>query len=236
MIMKKILIFGIILLLVSFGSVSTVNSIKIEKETLESKLYTLDSPIVWYELDPPEPNGKYGGVYVSPVTVSLFAANVDYMEGIYYSFHDEERLIKYDGPFQVYDDGKHTIHFYAYDILGIPKASGVFSFRIDRTPPSVSINSPILGSLYFNGKELFQLRNGRTILIGGFNFEATASGAYVVYFKIEGDDYLYGDTKSPYELEWSNFDESPKEYQLEVIAYDYAGHIGTDTISFTHWR
>ena len=207
----------------------------IDNVSIEGKVdYT--PPTITAILDPSSPDGNYGW-YKSPVTVTLIAEDNVEVASIYYRI-DNGSWKLYTAPFTIDVDGEHIVEYYAVDEVGNPSDIGSISFKIDHTAPAVSILYPHKGYIYLLGKELFKNPLGRTIIIGGITFEASASditsGVDYVTFAING--MTYEKASEPYEIWWHKFNLLPAKYTLTVSAYDVAGNKATDTsMEFTHW-
>ena len=187
-------------------------------------------------LSPATPNGN-NGWYTSPVTVTITGHDNRKVETIEYRI-DGGSWKTYSAPITISIDGEHTVDYRCFDDVGNPSETGTVSFKIDATAPTVSIDTPQSGYIYFMGRELFANPLGGTIIIGGITFAATASdamsGLKKVSFDIDG--YSYEKTSSPYEVWWHKFDLLPTKYTLSVSAEDNAGNTASaGTIEFTHW-
>ncbi|MBC7128694.1 MAG: immune inhibitor A [Thermoplasmatales archaeon] len=194
------------------------------------------NPTASATLSPATPNGC-NGWYKTGVTVTLTATDNVKVAKIYYRI-DGGTWKVYTAPFTVDVDGSHTIDYYAEDEVGNTSPVGTVSFKIDKTAPTVTITAPQAGYIYLMGRQLFKNPLGGTVIIGGINFEATASDAMsgidYVTFNING--YSYDDASAPYKIWWHKFDLMPTKYTLTVSAYDEACNKAADqTLSFTHW-
>ena len=186
-------------------------------------------------------SGKMGneGYYVGPVTVELTAT--DDLSGVWQTWYrvDGGEWKLYEGRFQVTADCDHLVEYYSIDKVGnVEDVKSCPEFKIDATPPTVSIVTPEEGYIYVMGRQLFRNPLGGTIIIGGITFEASASdaksGVSYVHFEVNG--FAYDDMSSPYAVYWHKFDLLPHKYTLTVTAYDIAGNKGADaTTSFLHW-
>jgi len=194
------------------------------------------APTITATLDPATPDGNYGW-YKSPVTVTITAEDNVKVAAIYYRI-DGGPWKLYTAPITIDVDGEHTVDYYAVDEVGNPSATGSVSFKIDSTAPTASITAPESGYIYLFGRQLFKNPLGGTVIIGGINFQASASDATsgVDYVTFEIDGYTYEKATTPYEIWWHKFDLLPAKYTLTVSAYDVAGNKAADaTLDFTHW-
>ncbi|RLF37626.1 MAG: hypothetical protein DRN21_06185 [Thermoplasmata archaeon] len=194
------------------------------------------NPTCAISLSPATPNGN-NGWYTSPVTVTVTGTDNRKVETLYYRI-DGGAWKTYSAPFSINIDGEHTVDAYVVDDVGNPSDMCTVTFKIDATAPTVSIDTPQSGYIYFMGRELFKNPLGGTIIIGGITFAATASdamsGLKKVSFDIDG--YSYDKDSSPYEVWWHKFDLLPTKYTLSVSAEDNAGNTASaGTIDFTHW-
>ena len=194
------------------------------------------APEVMATIDPATPDGC-NGWYKTPVTITLTATDNVEVDSIYYSI-DGGAYKKYTAPIPIDVDGEHTVTYYAVDIVGNPSETGSISFKLDHTAPTVSIDVPKAGYIYFLGRELFANPLGGTIIIGGITFQATASDATsgVDYVTFDVDGMSYDRATTPYQIWWHKFDLLPHKYTLTVSAYDEAcNKAGDATVDFTHW-
>ncbi|MEA2055051.1 MAG: PKD domain-containing protein [Candidatus Thermoplasmatota archaeon] len=173
-------------------------------------------------------NGSLGnnGWYVGTVTITLNAS--DALSGVDYTKYkiDDGDWENYGGGVSIGSNGNHTLYFYSVDNAGNVEAEKNFTFKIDKTGPSVSITAPKDGYLYIFGREILPTVLGKTKIIGSFTAAATAtdtlSGIQAIYFKLDGQ-VLWEDFNSPYKAEL------PREFPfgvhtLTVTAYDGAGN------------
>ncbi|RLF47511.1 MAG: hypothetical protein DRN29_02295 [Thermoplasmata archaeon] len=194
------------------------------------------APNITATLDPMAPDGNFGW-YRSSVTVTITAEDNVKVTAIYYRIDNGSWNI-YTSPITIDTDGEHIVEYYAVDGVGNPSATGSISFKIDRTAPIASITYPEAGYIYLFGRQLFKSLFGRTIVIGGMTFQASASdatsGIYYVTFEING--MVYEKATPPYEIWWHKFDLLPHKYMLTIAAYDIAGNKAADaTMQFIHW-
>jgi hypothetical protein len=206
--MKKILILGTILMLVSLSLVSSVNSISIKKDnnTEETKLYKLDPPTVWHELDPPEPDGE-NGWYISPVTISFFADDDVGVDKIKYRI--ESPWMTYFGPITINIDGEHTFEYYAVDLVGHKSEHKVVTVKCDTTRPFIENFTKNIISL---NEIKFTLKC----------YDATTGIDYVEFY-VDGEFYSGQIVKKRFPNEiifnWTGVG----EHKVKAIAYDVAG-------------
>ena len=211
--MKKIIILVVILMLVSISFISTANSIAINREKKDTNnIHKLDGPIVWAELDPPEPDGE-NGWYVSPVIVYLFAEDDQTgVDSILYVI-DGDGYSRYFRPFMVGCDGLHAVKFMAYDKVGNPSEVKEVYFKIDETTPYTEITKKVTGisEIKFTAKciDLTSKMDYVELYVDGELYRTLLEPT-----RKDGRNYYY------YEFDW----EGLGEHKFKVIAYDNAGN------------
>lgn len=78
------------------------------------------------------------GWYVSNVTVNLTGQDADSsIAVIRYKINDQEWQV-YNGPFNLTTDGRHTIAYYAVDLVGNVEEIQTADIRIDTQPPEIT--------------------------------------------------------------------------------------------------
>jgi probable HAF family extracellular repeat protein len=119
---------------VSFWSVDQAGN----EETPNSRSFKIDAtpPTTAASLSgPPGNNGWYRG----PVEVTLSAADGGSgLAATYYSV-DGGPAQTYTDPFTVSGDGTHTVSFWSVDQAGNEEAPNSLNFKIDATPPALSV-------------------------------------------------------------------------------------------------
>jgi len=97
-------------------------------------------PRTTHALDPAEPSGD-NGWYTGPVEVTLNATDNDGGSGVdktEYRFAGSETWTAYTAPFEVDDDGNHTIEYRSTDKEGNTESTRTVSFKIDATDPTTT--------------------------------------------------------------------------------------------------
>lgn len=214
--MKKIMIIGIIML-VTLSIVSNVISISTKNEVKNNKKLELlnDPPVVWHELDPPEPTGK-NGWYIGPVTLSLFAEDEDGIKAIY---HKEGcTWMPYFRPMKLDFDGELVIYFYAVDLEGEESEIETINIAIDQKPPEI---------------ELTKNRTSLTEIT--FTAESYDGESDIDFVELYVDDVLYDSAQGGdlHDFNWKGIG----KHQVKAIAYDKAGWVTeSDTLYTTKSR
>lgn len=161
--------------------------------------------------------------------VSIKFNATDNLSGVNYTMYkiDDGDWNKYNKTIIISSEGKHKIYFYSVDIAGNIENEKNVSIKIDKTKPSIKLNSPKQGYIYIGGREIIPTIFGRTFIIGKFSAEAEAndkiSGIAYVEFVLNGK-ILWKDYVSPYNAELPQ--EFPISFSngLKTIAYDNAGN------------
>ena len=163
------------------------------------------------DTEPPETNHELDGTtgendwYVSCVTITLIAT--DDLSGVAATYYriDGGDWMEYTEPFEVCDDGEHTLEYYSVDNAeNEEEIKGPFDFKIDQTPPQISL---AVEKQAFN-KWLFIA-----------DVDDATSGVARVEFYVD-DEFVGEVTEPPYVLLWTgiSFDKG------QAIAYDNAGN------------
>jgi hypothetical protein len=183
------------------------------------------APTASHSLSPGSPTGN-NGWYTSDVTVTVSGEDNVQVGAIMYRI-DGGSWLTYTSPFSIGIEGEHTVEYYPVDGVGNEGATGMVSFKIDKTNPTASITTPQAGYIYFMGNELMPriLVQDKSIIIGGLTAQATASdstsGIFTVKFNEDGTTFAE-DTASPFQapLPFALF----QEHTLTVTAVDMAGN------------
>jgi len=128
--LKKGLAVAVILLFIGMSVVpSTGNRVPLDDIT---------PPVTTCTLNPPEPNGE-NGWYVSDVEVTLNAT--DDMSGVNRTeYRINGGIIKtYTEPFNVSQDGEHTLEYRSVDYTGNVEDWKSVEFKIDQTKPYIDL-------------------------------------------------------------------------------------------------
>jgi hypothetical protein len=187
-------------------------------------------------LNPPLPDGNEGW-YVSNVEVTLTATDDREVAATYYSI-DGGSWLEYTAPITVSADGEHTVSYYSVDGVGNTEdAKFCASFKIDKTAPSASLNTPQAGYIYLFGRELMPriLDQSTALIIGGYTATATASDASsgVDYVRFSTGAGSGEDAVSPYEYNLPFYFPFGSD-TLSVSVTDVAGNSANDgSVSYT---
>ena len=196
---RKELVCGIIALFLGMNIIPIVGSLSIEKEQSIISKSCFDGIII---------HGTMGenGWYVSDVVVTL-----DFPSYRIYFKIDDGSWQEYTVPIIVTGDGLHTVYCYYVDDEGNVSQTYSISFKIDATPPIVSLTVTPMNLL-------------RTKWLVSVTAEDATSGVAVVELYVDGA--LVGTvTSAPYEFIYYGCGEF-----AEAIAYDCAGNYGSSGI------
>ena len=98
-----------------------------------------DPPITMISFDPPVPDGC-NGWYVSNVTVTLKAIDVNSVKATYYRINGGDWWV-YDSPFVISEEGEDIlIEYYSVDYLNNVEDVKSATLDIDKTPPEIDID------------------------------------------------------------------------------------------------
>lgn len=177
------------------------------------------------------------GWYSSPVTFAATATDdVSGVAAIYYSI-DGGSTLTYSAPITISTNGEHYIEYWAVDNVGNEEVHHTTpTFKIDTgSAPSVAITAPGDG-LYLFGNKLLSL-SGKTIIIGGFTVEATASdsdsGVYRVTFALDGTTFGES-TTAPYSAYCG--EKHTGAGTISVTAEDFTGNTASASLSVTYFK
>jgi hypothetical protein len=197
--MRKELVCGIIVLVLGMSIVPLAGSNSIEKGQSMMAKGCSDDIII---------TGTMGEHfwYISPVIIT-FEGEVPYFVKI-----DQGDWFEYTGPIVVDTDGVHIVWWYYIDPWGNPSPISDALFKIDMTPPTVTIIIHRIG-LFKIGVTVYPSDN--------------TSGVGCIEFYL--DDALVGNlTTEPYEFV---IEIGSGKHTVAVIAYDMAGNSAESSIS-----
>jgi hypothetical protein len=199
------------------------------------------APVTTAILNPATPDGE-NDWYVSPVTITLVAADNIGVDKTYYRI-DGGSWLEYTVPFTISVDGEHTVDYYSVDTVGNEEIYKSVSFKIDKTAPTVEITRPKEGYLYIFNREIMPVPIiPRTIVIGHITIEATAtdatSGVDYVKFTITkagAIEFESADMDSPYTYDFTKVYIIPSTHTVTADCYDVAGNTASDSMDFLKW-
>jgi hypothetical protein len=151
-------------------------------------------------------NGTMGnnGWYISPVTLTC-TYNHSEIEHVYYGSGQE-----YQGPITIYTQGQTTFVWWAVRYDGSSIGPYSISFRIDYTPPTITLNIIKIGFMKWLFNVTVQDNNSGVILVG---------------FYLDGQ--LLGNvTACPWIFTWTG----SGIHSVQAIAYDAAGNSAASEI------
>ncbi|GIP38962.1 hypothetical protein J31TS4_22420 [Paenibacillus sp. J31TS4] len=102
-------------------------------------------PVTTASLQPSEPNGE-NGWHTVPVTVQLEAT--DDRSGVtetVYSLDQGASWQRYTSPLAFTQDGVYAVQYRSSDQAGHTEDARTLAFRLDRTPPVITVASPVSG-------------------------------------------------------------------------------------------
>jgi hypothetical protein len=177
-----------------------------------TKTWTIQRP----DVTPPTTTATVSGTmgdndwYISDVTVTLTATDGKWPLGVNHTYYkiDDGDWNEYEVPFQVTEDGEHTVYFYSDDKAIPPNVEDEkeVSFGIDQTAPVIT---------EFTATAQNALKTKWLLAVTAT--DATSGIALVEFY---GDDALVGSvTTSPFE-----FLVEQKIHTAQCIVYDEAGN------------
>ena len=179
-------------------------------------------PVTRCSITPSTPDGE-NGWYLCSVNVSLSATDPDGDAIAYTKYRiDSGAWHDYTMPFEISQDGNHTLEFYSVDDKGNIESVKIATIKIDRSKPTVSIEKPLQGYLYIFNRQ-FLMTGGNTIIIGrivvrAFAYDAQSDLQNVSFYV---DDRLQNiDMAYPYEWLWRG---AIGYYYISIEAYNKAG-------------
>ena len=223
-----------------FGDGSTASGATVQHTYASDGIYTVtlnvtddfgaydeDTCQVIVDTSPPQTTVKLNGTagendwYISNVTVKFVVNETG--SGVNATFYkiDNGNWTKYTGSFVISEEGEHLLQFYSDDIAGNVEETKNVTVKIDKTAPSISIETPQQRKFYLFGRSIMPTFR-KTIIIGRITVVANASdnlNLKIVKFYVDGDE-KYNDTQSPYEWKWGK---SIGSKNLTVKAFDDAG-------------
>jgi len=133
-------------------------------------------PVTAVTLNPPVPNGKRGW-YISDVTVCLNPSDPDLADGSPGSGVDVTRYRVNGGAWQDYagcfvvgtESWDNDVDFYSEDAADNVEAEKDVHFKLDKTPPDISISDGVLDGLHWDQVHLERgiLTNSDTLALSG---------------------------------------------------------------------
>ena len=167
-------------------------------------------------------NGTIGGNgwYISPVTITFDNENGSWVH-CFVSI-DSGSWFEYTGPIVICIEGSHFVKWYYIDQLGNQSAEMVVFFKIDMTPPAITLNytwegNPWCGYVFIFTATCIDAMSGMEKVEFYFNqiLAETVMGS--------GPDYVWS-------YEWLN----PCDITVKVITYDNAGWTNSAEIINPH--
>ena len=175
--------------------------------------------------------------YTSCVKIKLTASDdISGVAKIYYTLDGVQ--YEYTQLVSICTDGTHTFCFWSVDNEGnVEEKQCLPEFRIDMSGPTVSITGPTAGALYIFGKQILELKSGKTIfLFNGIPVTATATAndnpVEVVRFYLD-DVLLAEDSTAPYSASLSAKHTGPAT--IKVTAVDGLGREASDTMNIDNY-
>ncbi len=197
----KKLVIGIIAVFLSMALIPVTESLPIEKEQAMMTEDCLHDPII---------SGTMGqnNWYISPVTL-IFEVEASYFVKV-----DQGDWFEYTVPIVVDTEGFHEVWWYYIDEYGNQSSTCSASFKIDMTPPTITITKHRIGFFKYS-----------------FIINASDNTSGVVLLEFYLDETLVGTvTAAPWEFAMEVFG----NHAVKVIAYDAAGLNGSDSASTSY--
>jgi len=202
---EKSLAVGLIVLFLSMTLIPITGSLPIVKEHSIMTKGCSDGIIL---------NGTLGknGWYISPVTITFDNENGSWVRC--FVKIDGGDWFEYTEPIVVDTEGNHEVWWYYIDQYGNQSPISSITFKIDMTPPTVTIVIHRIG--------LFRI-------VVSVNASDNIGVALIEFYL---DDALVGNvTVPPYEFE---FVIGSGKHTVKVIAYDFAGLNGSSSVSTSY--
>lgn len=189
-----------------------------------------DSPFL-IDNTPPQTNhyleGEIGNNdwYISPVQITLQANdNLSGIQSTQYRINNGS-MNQYTNPFTIESSGEYMVQYFSIDNAGNEESLHTVTFRINREKPSITMNSPEVGSLYVRGRKIVSLPINMTIILGNIDVEITATDDTSSVTRVEfyvDDELAYSTSEYPYEWLWA---ESTYFFHvLKATAYNESGN------------
>ena len=191
---------------------------------------SLTSPAISVSVDNLGPtvaltNPVNGGVIGAVVNLTVNASDIVGVQKVQY-FRDSSILLgtSLSSPFNVSWDtsavtsGPHTLYAVATDLSGHTAISPAISATLDKTPPAVSVTSPVSNAV---------------VTGSAVPFSASASdntGVSRVDFYLDNNVLLSTDFTSPYSLSWDTTSTTTGSHTLSAVATDRVGNTTTSTV------
>ncbi|HEV8360150.1 MAG TPA: CRTAC1 family protein, partial [Candidatus Thermoplasmatota archaeon] len=147
----------------------------------------------------------------------------------------------YEAPFDVTEDGAHTVAFVAADLAGNEAAEASFEVRLDHTGPDVLVLRPAPGSVYVDGVEVLALprAGGLPAVVvatpGALRFDVAASaidaasGLARLELWFDGARVAAGES-SPAAWAWPAGASPAGLHYVEAVAADAAGNVNAASV------
>ncbi|HWR27237.1 MAG TPA: hypothetical protein VN377_02245 [Candidatus Thermoplasmatota archaeon] len=194
----KKLVIGIIAVFLSMALIPVTESLPIEKEQSMMTRGCSDGIIL---------NGTMGqnNWYISPVTITFATGNRTFLK------IDGGGWSEYTVPIVIDTEGFHEVWWYYIDEHGNQSSIYSTSFKIDMTPPTITITKHRIGLFKYS-----------------FTINVSDNTSGVVLLEFYLDDALVGTVTV---LPWVYVMEVFGNHAIKVIAYDAAGLNGSDSAS-----
>lgn len=176
------------------------------------------------------------GWYTGPVTVTLIATDIDGPSDIYGTGYTlgAGTLTASTGPFTVSDGGNHTVEFSSVDRAGNAETQKSLTFKIDATPPVITVSANPASLWPPNGKMVTATISGTMAdNLSGINASTAAFVVKDSYGLVQpsgsvslGSNGTYSFTISLQASRAGN-DKNGRLYTIEVSAQDNAGNVGS---------
>ena len=189
-----------------------------------------DSPFT-IDNTPPQTNhyleGEIGNNdwYISPVQITLQANdNLSGIQSTQYRINNGS-MNQYTNPFTIEPSGEYMVQYYSIDNAGNEESLHTVTFRINREKPSITMDSPELGSLYVRGRKIVSLPINMTVILGNIDVEITATDDTSSVTRVEfyvDDELAYTTSEYPYEWLWA--ENTYFFHVLKATAYNESGN------------
>ena len=179
-------------------------------------------------LSPSQPNGN-NDWYVSKVTATLKADDLEGDGVTTYYRTDDGNWIKYTKPF-VIGDGDHVLSYYSIDEHGNKEDIKTKEVKIDLYAPNINVEKP-KNWLYIADRAILPLTMNKTVVIGKITITAdivdsSTSGVKTSLLYIDNNIKAEGNSHMEYTLDETMFG----MHTIKIVAEDVAGNIAAKEI------
>lgn len=154
-----------------------------ESTLVKSSNYSVyGAPTTTLTVSPDEPDGL-NGYYVSKPQITLKTNDIPGVSILTYYRIDQGNETVYSAPFTL-DEGTHTVYYYSKTSAGLTETEKSMEFKVDLTPPSLTISSPKEGeAIYQNPVQITgTTETGATLAINSQQVSVDSNGNFLFAF------------------------------------------------------